>query len=61
MDKNPTEKILKLIGCSKSEFARQMGVKPQHVHYWLAVGRIPRSRLIRAAEVSGIPVAELIA
>ena len=58
---SPIEKVLAQVGCTKSELARRMGVRPQHIQYWLSVKRIPMHRLVKAAEVSGIPVADLIA
>ena len=58
---SPVEKMIAKLGCNKSELGRRMGVSPQHIQYWLSAKRIPQHRLVKAAEVSGIPVSELIA
>jgi hypothetical protein len=58
---SPVEKMIAAIGCNKSELGRRMGVSPQHIQYWISAKRIPQHRLVKASEVSGIPVAELIA
>ena len=57
---SPVEKVLAKLGCTKSELARRMGVTPTHIQYWLRAKRIPQTRLIKAAEVSGLPLTELV-
>lgn len=56
MDKiNPVVIALATLNCTRSEFARRMGVHPNVAYMWQRRGAISLRHLKKACEVTGLP------